>query len=143
MAHVVAPNLRGKGISETKFTKSGDPKRAGNWSVETIRRQSLQSRDYPVWIKTYQETGVQILMVGECTPLSYLMGEQIATAVTNDPHFNMYRRSGTRKVGAKEYDAYMSLTKFTGGSIWLRNKWGIYREEIYTEFDFDYQFPEY
>ena len=142
MAQVVAPNLRGKGISKTKFTKAGDPKRAGNWSVSTIRQQSLQFRDYRVWVKTF-ETGVQILMVGENTPLSFLMGVAIATAVMNDKYFQTYRRTGTKKVGRKEYDADMVLTKFTGGSYWLQDKWGIYREEIYTDGDFNYNFPEY
>ena len=64
MAHVVAPNLRGKGISTTKFTKDGKPKRSGNWSVTTIHFQSLQFMDYHV---------SKDLIVGEHTHLSQVM----------------------------------------------------------------------
>lgn len=142
MAHVVAPNLRGKGISTTKFTKSGDPKRAGNWSAETIHYQSLQSRDYPVWVKTY-ENGIQILMVGKQTPLSFLMGEMVASLALTDKHFDYYRRVGVNKTGGKAHDANMTLRKNQIKSYWNKDRWGIYREEIYTDGDFDYQFPEY
>lgn len=142
MAHVVAPNLRGKGISTTKFTKSGDPKRSGNWSAETIHYQSLQSKDYPVWVKTY-ENGIQVLMVGENTPLSYLMTEQLMSLALNDPYFDMYRREGEKTVGGKKHTACMTLRKSKGSRIWLQDRFGTYREEIYTDGDFDYQFPEY
>ena len=143
MANVIAPNLRGKGFSATKLTKSGDPKRTGNWSAATIHYQSLQSKDYPVFVKTY-ENGIQVLMVGENTPLSYLMGEQIASLAMSDGYFESYRRSGQKSIGAKKYDANMTLRKYKGkSSMWLQNKWGTYREEIYTDGDFKYQFPEY
>lgn len=145
MAHVVAPNLRGKGVSTKKFTKAGEPKRSGNWSVSTIHNQSLQSKDYLVWVKTYKETGVEILMVGDHTPLSSIMGEKIATLAMNDPHFEWYRQRGKNKTigNGKEYEAHKTLRKYEGSSFWLRYKWGVYREEIYTDGDFDYLFPEY
>lgn len=139
---VTAPNLRGKGISKTKFTKAGDPKRSGNWSALTIHQQSLQSRDYRVWIKTYED-GIQVLMVGDHTPLASLMGEQLASLALSDPYFQSYYREGVKTMGKKKYDANMRLCKSKwNGNLFVKT-WGIYREEIYTDGDFDYQFPEY
>lgn len=139
---VTAPNFRGKGFSRSKFTKTGDPKRAGNWSANTIHSQSLQYRDYRVWVQKY-ESGIEVLMVGDKTPLASLMGEAVASLAMKDPYFRSYYREGVKTVGTKQYEANMRLNKSKGSPIWLSLHWGIYREEIYTDGDFNYQFPEY
>lgn len=143
MAHLTAPNLRGRGISKTKFTKGGQPKRSGNWSALTIHAQSLQSKDYVVWERVDPETGIKILIVGNETPLSYLMGELVMTLAMNDPHFDFYRREGIKTVGGKAHSANMTLRKAKGSPQWRMGRWGMYREEIYTDGDFVYPFPEY
>ena len=142
MAHVIAPNLRGKGVSETKFTKSGQPKRSGNWSAATIHYQSLKSKDYPVWVKEF-ESGIKILVVGEKTPLPYIMGEKAMTLALGDPHFDSYRRSGEKTVGNKPHEAHMTLTKSKIKYYIDKYRWGTLRMEIYTDGDFDFEFPEY
>ena len=144
MANVCAPNLRGRCYStHGKLTKTGDLKRSGNFSTVTLHSQSLQYRDYPVWIRTDKETGIEILVVGEKTPLAFLMGEQLASLAMNDQYFDYYRRAGVKKVISKEYEANMTLKKSKGSRLWLMDRWGTYREEIYTDGDFTYHFREY
>ena len=145
MAHIQAPNLRGKGISKTKFTKIGEPKRSGNWSVATIHYQSLQSRDYRVRYWTL-ESGVQILVVGDNkTPLADIMGKQIANLAMFDKHFEQYTQSGYKEIGTRKYEVFRYLRKNRVRSI-AYGKEDVeftYREAIFTENDFNYTFPEY
>ena len=149
MAHVVAPNLRGKGISKTKFTKTGEPKRSGNWSVAAIHYQSLQSKDYHVRYWTL-ESGVQILVVGDNkTPLEDIMGKQIANLAMFDKHFEQYTQSGYKEVGTelgtRKYEVfrYLKKNRVRSSSYGKEDVEFTYREAIYTENDFNYTFPEY
>lgn len=131
-------NYRGKGVS-TKLTKDGKPKRAGNWSYNTIHTQSLQFRDYKV-MRIDNE-----LVVGDNqTPLSHIMGEVVATLALNNPYFHEYTEKGIKTVRGKQYEAQRSLTKFSafGSHMYLDYEF-ILREQIYTDGDFDYPFPEY
>ena len=141
MAHVVAPNLRGKCASETKFTKSGEPKRSGNWSYQKVHQMNLQSRDYRVCEVVF-ESGIKCLIVGDNTPLAQLMGEIVATLAMNDEHFDSYTRKGYKTVGVKKYEAKMVLTKANCLYSYMNYKF-LYREMIYTDGDFNYNFPEY
>lgn len=139
MAYVQAPNLRGKGISQTKFTKSGYPKRSGNWSVSTIHSQSLQSRDYKVKLINGR------LIVGEHTPLTRVMGKSgslIEELALQDEFLHDIIRSGYTKINGKEYESRKRLMK-THYHYSMEDVRYIYREEIYTDGDFDYSFPEY
>ena len=142
MVHVVAPNLRGKCASETKFTKSGEPKRSGNWSYQKFHQMNLQSRDYRVREVVY-ESGIKCLIVGDNTPLAQLMGEIVATLAMNDEHFDSYIRKGYKTVGVKKYEAQMVLRKANCLYDYLDKYKFIYREMIYTDGDFNYNFPEY
>lgn len=141
MAHVVAPNLRGKGVSETKFTKAGEPKRSGNWSYQKVHQMNLQSKDYRVREITF-ESRIKCLIVGDNTPLAQLMGETVATLAMNDEHFESYTRKGYKTVGVKKYEAKMVLTKANCLYSYMNYKF-LYREMIYTDGDFNYNFPEY
>jgi hypothetical protein len=139
MAHVTAPNLRGKGISATKFTKAGEPKRSGNWSVSTVHYQSLQSRDYRVKINDGR------LIVGDYTPLADVMGKMgytIEELARNDEYLKEIVREGYTPIRGKKYESRKRLTR-----VHLQYSMDkvvyIYREEIYTDGDFDYNFPEY
>lgn len=142
MAHVVAPNLRGKGVSETKFTKTGEPKRSGNWSYQKVHQMNLQSKDYRVREVTF-ESGIKRLIVGDNTPLAQLMGEMVATLAMNDEYFESYTRKGYKTVGVKKYEAQMVLRKANCLYDYLDKYKFIYREMIYTDGDFNYNFPEY
>ena len=148
MAHVLQPNLRGKGISKTKFTKAGEPKRAGNWSALTIYHQSLQTKDYYVRLVESKETpGIKILIVGDHTPLFKIMGDLVEQAAIHDEHFYSYRQEGEYKAigNGKAYKSAYTLRK----NPMAARKWTIdphafiLRCEIYTEGDFAFNFPEY
>lgn len=130
-------NFRGRGISQ-KLTKDGKPKHAGNWSAQTIHIQSLQSRDYHV--KRIDGE----LIVGDHTPLSQILGETVAQLVASNERFNAYVECGTKTVGRKQYDAERSIRRYLpyGSHVWIDFEF-IYREQIYTDGDFDYNFPEY
>ncbi|MBO5369018.1 hypothetical protein J6A32_10415 [Methanocorpusculum sp.] len=130
-------SYRGKGTS-AKLTKDGKPKHAGNWSASTIHAQSLQCRDYHVIRKNGQ------LIVGDHTPLSGIMGNAIAELATTNPRFDAYVEKGVKTVNGQQYEAQRSLRRFTpcGSSIYFAYEF-IYREQINTDGDFDYNFPEY
>ena len=130
-------SYRGKGTSR-KLTKDGKPKHAGNWSAQTIHVQSLQSRDYHV----RRIDG--ILIVGDHTKLSSILGEAIAILAENNKYFDQYVEKGQKIVGRKSYDAERSLRRFAArdSHSYLDFEF-IYREQIYTDGDFDYNFPEY
>ena len=130
-------DYRGKGVSKDKLTKDGRPKRAGNFSYSTIHHQSLQSRDYYVVLKDGQ------LIVGEHTPLSQVMGDLIATLALTDAHFGSYVQDGEKTVAGKKHEAHRRLTRYNARYSYLDAIRFIYREEIYTDGDFDYNFPEY
>lgn len=134
MAHVVAPNFRGKGKSATKVTKAGEPKRSGNWSASTIRYQTMQSKDYCV----YAQGGKWI--VGDHTPLDELM-PGMTEILKNDPYFASYHQEGVHTHGCKQYEAHKTLTMCKHTSWRLYSL--VYRETIYTMGDFEYNFPEY
>lgn len=139
MAHVVAPNLRGKGISATKVTKDGRPKRSGNWSTSTIHYQSLQFRDYKVLFENDR------LIVRNSTPLADVMGKMgyaIEDLAKEDQFLNTIVREGYTKYRGKEYESRKRLTR-TVFKYSFEDVRYIYREEIYTDGDFDYSFPEY
>lgn len=139
-------NSRGKGTSLTKFTKTGDPKHAGNWSAQNIHRQSLQYRDYYVKLLK-SESGIEILIVGDHTPLARIMGETVATLAMRDPNFESYRQQGYFKGinNGRSYEAFRTLRKNNKYiNSWQHNPHAfILREEIYTDGDFKYYFPEY
>lgn len=145
------PNLRGKGISSTKFTKAGEPKRAGNWSAAAIHMQSLQSRDYPVHIKTYDD-GSQVVQVGNHTRLCDIMrnkdgypaiGELIEQLILTDAFFGEYKQVGTHTLPhGKKYEVFRSVTRHKSHGPWGWDHY-VYREAIYTENEFNYTFPEY
>lgn len=138
-------NFRGKGISATKFTKAGEPKRSGNWSAQTIHHQSMQYKDYYVRL-LQSESGIKILLVGDHTPLSRIMGDAIEELAINDEHFSSYVQSGEYKGlgNGKSYEARRTLRKLNVRKSWyFDNRAFLYREEIYTDGDFTYNFPEY
>lgn len=146
MARVIAPNLRGKGISATKFTKAGEPKRSGNWSAEKVHYQSLQYKDYEVMYKE-DESGIKHLVIGDHTLLSSVMGEGVAALAMFDKHFDSYVQSGEYHgiQNGKGYEAHRSLTKRKVIHAWYPGEAPTftYRETIYTDGDFTYNFPEY
>lgn len=146
MGKQTTPNFRGKGCSETKFTKAGEPKHAGNWSASKIHYQSLQVRDYYVRYVTDKGNGIQKLIVGDHTPLAELMGTQVEWLAMRDENFDTYTQSGynSKIVPGKKYEAYRRLCKSKLISSWEINPHAFtYREAIYTEGDFEYYFPEY
>ena len=136
---------RGKGVSKNKLTKAGEPKHAGNFSAYTIHSQSLQYRDYYVRLLT-SESGIKVLIVGDHTPLASIMGEMVEELAKNDKHFDFYRQTGEyRGIGnGKGYEANRTLRKLNHRASWtIDNRAFLYREEIYTDGDFKYYFPEY
>ena len=138
-------DYRGKCVStHGKVTKAGEPKMAGNFSYSTFHLQSLQAKDYYVRLKTYA-SGIKTLIVGDHTPLSRLMGEHVNSLAMTDEHFDVYVRTGTKTVGVKKYEARMTLRKNkVHSAYWELDTYAfVYREEIYTDHDFNYQFPEY
>ena len=144
---VTAKNYRGKCEStHGKLTKGGQPTRAGNFSYSTFREQHLLCKDYYVRLHTY-ENGIQILIVGDHTPLAELMGELVATLAMRDEHFSQYTQRGTHTEPetGKEYEAIKTLTK----NQLTRRFWQLdyhaftYREMIYADGELDYEFPEY
>lgn len=139
MAHVTAPNLRGKAVSATKFTKAGEPKRSGNWSYSTVHHQSLQSRDYRVRYENGR------LIVGDHTPLADIMGKMgyaIEELARNDEYLKSIHREGYASIRGKKYQSSKLLTR-VNLQYSIDDVRYIYREEIYTDGDFDYNFPEY
>lgn len=147
MANVVAQNLRGKGISATKFTKAGEPKRSGNWSASAIHYQSLQYKDYFVRMIKSQETGIKMLIVGDNTPLFKIMGDLVEQLAINDEHFASYRQEGEFRAldNGKGYKSAYTLRKSTmAARSWqIDTKAFTLRCEIYTDGDFTFNFPEY
>lgn len=138
-------NFRGKGQSTTKFTKAGEPKRSGNWSSQTIHHQSLQYKDYYVRL-LQSESGIKILLVGDHTPLARIMGDAIEELAINDENFSVYVQAGEYKGlgNGKSYEARRTLRKLNVRKSWyFDNRAFLYREEIYTDGDFTYNFPEY
>ena len=128
-----------KGVSKDKFCKGTDiPKHSGNFSYHTVHYQSLQSKDYHVTLRD------GVLIVGESTPLQCLMPEVTQIAL-NDPHFESYTRKGTMPHAGKRYEARQTLTKRERHYTycdWMNYDF-IYREMIYTDGEFDYQFKNY
>ena len=136
MGKQIAENYRGKGVSN-KLTKSRQPKHAGNWSAATIHKQSLQWRDY----KVNRINGE--LIVGESTKLKDILSEQLVIAIENDPNFDCLYQKGTHTRNGKKYEARRSLRKTTIKWFNFSGHEYTYREEIYTDGDFNYNFKEY
>lgn len=131
---------RGKCESKDKVRKDGQPKRAGNFSYEVFRDQHMQTRDYKVW---RNDDGN--LIVGDHTPLSAIYSDGIYTEAMTNPRFDEYIERGVKTVRCKKYNAERRLTKFTPhykSSILFYYEF-IYRETIYTDGDFTYEFPDY
>ena len=142
----MANEFRGKGVSATKFTKNGEPKHAGNWSAVSIHHQSLQYKDYYVRYRKDEETGIEVLIVGDHTPLASIMGEMVATLAMRDPHFDTYRQSGQYKGlgNGKGYDSSYTLRRNKLVRSWIIDPHAFtLRCEIYTDGDFTYNFPNY
>lgn len=131
--------MRKQGFSKDKVCKGTDiPKRAGNFSPSTIHRQSLVARDYRVSIKDGN------LIVGEGTLLTKLFEPMVVAAIQSDPYFREYRQHGVKTINGKQYEAHRILTKFETRYAYLNeNVKYILREEIYTDFDFEWNFNEY
>ena len=132
-------DYRGRGVSATKVCKhTGKPKRAGNFSYATIHRLSLQFKDYPVTMRNDE------LIVGDHTPLMCVMPRAVVELALTDTHFDVYIESGIVKHGGQEYEAHRRLTRnaLYGRSIWSHNLFKL-RLEVYTDGEFDFNFPEY
>lgn len=143
-------SYRGKCHSKSKMTKAGQPKMAGNFSYQTFHYESLQTKDYDVYLHQDKETGIELLvMADEKTPLANVLGgdygEMIATLALRDPNFRSYHRDGEYKGlgNGKAYEAKMILTKLRGGIYWNMGRYAKLRMEIYTDGDFRFEFPEY
>ena len=131
-------NYRGVGYSANKVCKgTGQPKRSGNFSYSTIHLQGLQSRDYPV----KEENGR--LIVGDHTPLAEVMGQEVATLALTDKFFQEYHQEGTKTVNGEKYEMHKTLTKNKFIRPISRSYKFRYRIMIYTDLDFNYNFPEY
>lgn len=131
-------NYRGKGVSN-KLTKKGEPKHAGNWSYQTIHNQSLQFRDYRV----YRING-QLVVGDHHTPLSAILGEEVTQLILSNPYFYEYTEQGIKTIGGKQYNAQRSIrkNKAFGSRIYIDYEY-TFHEQIYTDGDFDYPFPDY
>ena len=59
-------------------------------------------------------------------------------------YIDTYIEKGTKTVGRKQYEAERSIKRYLpyGSHVWIDFEF-IYREQIYTDGDFDYNFPEY
>ena len=148
MGQQTTPNFRGKGVSAKKFTKTGEPKHAGNWSERSIHYQSLQSKDYYVrLLKSKEDPEIKMLIVGDHTPLYQIMGGIVEQLAINDEHFYMYRQQGKydKISNGKLYDCSYTLMKNPlAAKKWMIDPFAFkLRVEIYTEGDFTYNFPEY
>ena len=130
------PTFRGKCESST-MAKSGRPKHAGNFSWHTHHEQSLRFKDYRVW-----RTADGHLIVGEHTPLLSLVPTEVVQLAMFEPTFDNITLRWFKTVGGKRYDANKHLSRFNGGRGWNDFEF-IYREEIYTDGDFNYDFPNY
>ena len=131
--------MRKQGISRNKFCKgTGIPKRSGNFSQITLHYQSLQHQTWRIW---YQGGH---LVVGNHTPLLALFPAAIVELVMNDELFSTYEQRGYKTINGKKYEIVRSITRFAGAEIrgYLHFNF-IYREAIYTDGDFDWNFPEY
>ncbi len=135
MGKQMTPNLRGKGYS-SKLTKDGKPKHAGNWSAITIHYQSMQFQDYAV------KRIDGILVVGNETKLSDIFPEELVRIIDADPNFESLSQVGTHTHNGKQYEARRSLRRVIRYCAYSEREY-IYREEIYTDGDFKYNFKEY
>lgn len=131
-------DYRGKGISETKFKKDGEPKRSGNWSYAKIHAQNMQSKDWRVHMRD------GALMVGDHTPLLCLMPAAVVELAMTDKHFEEYHQQGIVRYNGKEYEAHIRLRKrHMHYQLDFMNFEFLYQEIVYTDGEFDYQFKEY
>lgn len=145
MGKQMTPNYRGKGVSRSKFTKSGEPKHSGNFSYQSVHVSSLQSRDYQVTLKKDKD-GDPILIVGNSTPLCKVMPQEVANLALHDKFLDTIVRSGLADIRGKKYESRKTLTRFkTHFRLWAPEErvLFIYREEIWTDGDFIYEFPNY
>lgn len=133
---------RGKGVSTTKFCKDGTPKHAGNFSPTTIHYQSLVSKDYPVKRMLLDDGTETLVIIGktETRPLAEFMPQSVVDYVLSDPFFKSLSREGTIPVGKKQYECFKELRRLTYKYMDGR-EWTL-RLGIYTDFEFNWNFPE-
>ena len=139
------PNYRGKGVSRDKFTKDGRPKHSGNFSYQAVHVNSLQSKDYRVTMKKDKD-GDPILIVGNSTPLLAVMPAAVVELAMHDKFLETIVRSGLAEIRGKKYESRKTLTRFkVYYNFWTPEErvLFIYREEIWTDGDFIYEFPNY
>ena len=120
------------GTSTTKFTKGGLPKHAGNFS-------KLHTRWHVATYKVELIDGQ--LIVGNNTPLSKLMPDEVVWLATNDQHFKEYRQEGVHTFNDRQFKCEKTLTK--DAICCDNNRTFTYRECIDTENYFTYNFPNY
>lgn len=137
MGKQVAESYRGKCQSATKVRKDGQPKRAGNFSAVTFRSQQLQSKDYRVTLKDGQ------LIVGTHTFLLEVMPAAVVQLAMEDRFIDTIVRKGTITRNGKEYECVKRLTAFHARYSYMGDTRFLYREEIYSNGEFVYDFPEY
>ena len=139
MGKQVATTFRGKCESTSKKSKSGMPKHSGNFSYATFHKQSLQSMDYRV-----KRAANGHLIVGDHTPLLSILPTAVVSLAMHDPSFDSIKLRWHKTINGKQYEACKRLTRQSsyGAKCWLDFEF-IYREEIYTDGEFDYNFPEY
>lgn len=135
---IMEKNYRGKGVSRTKTCKGTNlPKHSGNYSYSSIHALFLQSKEYRVTLKDHH------LIIGNNTPLSDVFEPTLLAAIESDPLFESYTQRGTHTYGNKQYEAQRTLTRFRPRYAYLEDIRYLYREQIYTDGDFDYIFPNY
>ena len=138
MGKQVTQTFRGQCFSKDKVRKDGQPKRAGNFSAYTHHVSSLQTKDYRV----YNRNGV--LIVGDHTPLSTLFPAELLRLIMSDENFRSYRQEGKQAHNGKGYDARRILERYAayGAHMYCDFEY-LLRLEIYTDYEFTYEFPEY
>lgn len=119
-----------KGTSKTKFCKGTSiPKHSGNFSPIGMH---WCSRTWSVMLVN------GALVIGEDTPASAVLPQQLIWLMLNDPNFKSYEQRGTHTHNGKQYTCCRSVfkrfTSFAGFSL---------VEQIDTEGEFTYEFPEY
>lgn len=137
MGKQIAQTYRGRCQSATKVRKDGQPKRAGNFSAATFRSQQLQSKDYRVTMKDGH------LVVGTHTYLLEIMPLAVVQLAMEDQFLDTIVRKGTITRNGKEYECAKRLVAFHAKYSYMGDVRFLYREEIYTNGDFIYDFPEY
>lgn len=138
MGEQIAPNYRGKGTSKDKVRKDGKPKHAGNFSYRNsdAYKTHFQSQRYRVDFIDGK------LIIGDHTPAEDILPLALVELMLTDPNFEQYFQKGTHTRGGKKYDCWKKIYKPFNSGIGGYACFTYY-EEICTEGDFKYNFPEY